>query len=624
VTLPHTWNAMDGQDGGGNYYRGTGWYRRHVTLPDDAEGKKIFIEFEGANTVTDVYVNGTSVGQHRGGFARFRFDVTSELSAGQDNVIAVRASNARVEDVAPLNADFTFFGGLYRPARLLITEPVHVDVLDFASPKVYLDTPEVSATSATLRARVRVTNDGQAEQAVTVTSVVVAADDSVAQQLTASGTIAAGGTEELTATGTLSNPHLWAGRIDPYLYTVRVELSVQDRVVDVVTQPLGIRWYSVDANQGFFLNGEYLDLRGVNLHQDRLNMGWAITEAERDEDMALIEELGATVVRLAHYQHSDYFHSLADRAGMVLWAEIPLVNEMTNSSAFRANARQQMTELIRQNYNHPSILFWGIGNEQRSNDAPTNSLLDELAELTRQEDPGRLVTYAHCCSSDTSGLPAHSDVVGYNTYYGWYDNFGDTEDFGAWADGLHVARPDWKIGVSEYGAGASVVQHQDPPTQPDPYGSPHPEEWQNLVHEVHWQQMSTRPYLWSKIVWTMFDFASDGRNEGDTPSRNDKGLVTYDRSTKKDAFFWYKANWTSEPLVYITSRRYTPRTSASVTVKVYANVPSVELSVNGTSVGSQSSNNRIFIFHNVALDAGNNEIQATGDGVTDSVTWVRQ
>jgi len=245
-------------------------------------------------------------------------------------------------------------------------------------------------------------------------------------------------------------------------------------------------------------------------------MGWAITDAEREEDMALIEELGATIIRLAHYQHSDHFHSLADRAGMVLWSEIPLVNEMTDSTAFRANARQQMTELIRQNYNHPSILFWGIGNEQRNNNAPTNNLLDELAALTHGEDPGRLVTYAHCCSSDSSGLPAHSDVVGYNTYYGWYDNFGAMEDFGAWADGLHATRPDWNIGVSEYGAGASVVQHQDPPSQPDPYGSPHPEEWQNLVHEVHWQQMSTRPYLWSKIVWTMFDFASDGRRVGNS------------------------------------------------------------------------------------------------------------
>lgn len=624
VTLPHTWNAMDGQDGGGNYYRGIGWYRRHLMLPDDAAGKKIFLEFDGANIVADVYVNGTSIGQHRGGFARFRFDVTSELNAGQDNVIAVRVSNAAVDDVAPLDADFTFFGGLYRPARLLLTEPVHVDAMDSASPGVYLGTSDVSAASATLGARVRVTNDGTAEQAVSVTAVVVTADSSVTQRLTTSGTVAAGATEELVATGTLENPHLWAGRSDPYVYTVHTELSVEDRVVDVVSQPLGIRWFSVDASQGFFLNGEYLDLRGVNRHQDRLNMGWAITEAEHDEDMALIEEMGATVIRLAHYQHADYFYGLADHAGMVVWAEIPLVNKITDSTAFRANARQQMTELIRQNYNHPSILFWGIGNEQRSDDTPTNNLLAELADLTRTEDAGRLVTYAQCCTSDTGGLPAHSDVVGYNTYYGWYDAFGDAEDFGAWADGLHAARPDWKLGISEYGAGAALSQHQDPPTPPDPYGTPHPEEWQNHVHEVHWQQMSTRPWLWSKIIWNMFDFAVDSRDEGDTPGRNDKGLVSYDRKTRKDAFFWYKANWTSEPMVYITSRRYTPRTSATVTIKVYSNAPSVELSVNGASVGSQSSDDRIFIFQNVALSAGNNQIEASAGGVTDSVTWVRQ
>jgi len=356
-------------------------------------------------------------------------------------------------------------------------------------------------------------------------------------------------------------------------------------------------------------------------------MGWAITNTQHDEDMALIRELGATFVRLSHYEHAEHFHDLADHAGVVLWAEIPLVNENANTTAFINNAVQQMTELIRQNFNHPSVLFWGIGNEQRSDDTVTNNLLTALNTLVHQEDPGRLSTYAQCCTSDTGGLPAHSDVVGYNTYYGWYDAFGTADQFGAWADKVHAAKPTWKIGISEYGAGAGITQHADNPPAPDPYGSPHPEEWQNLVHESHWKQMKTRRYLWAKTIWNMFDFAVDSRNEGDTPGRNDKGLVTYDRKTRKDAFFWYKANWTTAPFVYVTSRRFNPRTTPTVTVKVYSNMDSVRLQVNGTTIGTSTGADRIFQWTNVALTTGANTVVATGTSgtttATDTVTWTR-
>jgi beta-galactosidase len=627
VSVPHTWNATDGQDGGSNYYRGVGWYRRHVMLPADAAGKRLYLEFDGSNIVTDVYVNGTTIGQHRGGFARFRFDVTNAMTPGADNVVAVKVSNAAVTDVAPLDADFTFFGGLYRDVRLVATNALHVDMLDFASSGVYLDTTNVSAASANLRARVRVTNNDAASQSVAVRTVVVRADGSIESELSASGTVAPGSTSVVSATATIANPHLWNGVADPYVYQAYAEIRVGTSVSDWVKVPLGFRFYLITPTQGFSLNGRYLDLHGVNRHQDRLNMGWAIGAAQHDEDMALIRELGANVVRLSHYQQSQYFHDLADRYGIVLWAEIPLVNSITDSAAFRSNATLQLTELIRQNYNHPSILFWGIGNEQRSDNTPTNDLLASLATLVETEDATRLSTYAQCCTSDTGGLPAHSDVVGYNTYYGWYDAFGAAGDFGAWADGLHAARPSWLIGISEYGAGAGITQHADNPPQPDPYGTPHPEEWQNLVHESHWKQMKTRPYLWSKIIWNMFDFAVDSRDEGDTPGRNDKGLVTYDRRTRKDAFFWYKANWSTAPVVYITSRRFTPRTSATTTVKVYSNLDSVTLTVNGTSRGAATGADRIFQWTNVPLAAGQNTDQATGTtGATtamDSVTWTR-
>jgi beta-galactosidase len=627
VTVPHTWNASDGQDGGNNYYRGIGWYRRHVSVPAAAAGKRLFLQFDAANIVADVWVNGTSLGQHRGGFSRFRYDVTSAMRAGADNVIAVRVSNAAVTDVAPLDADFTFFGGLYREVRLIATEPLHVDLLDYASPGVYVSATGVSAASASLRVRIRVRNDGAAAQTATATAVLVHADGQVAARLGGSANVVAGATQEIAVTGTVTSPHLWNGVADPYLYTVYAEVATATGVVDWVAVPFGFRSFAVDAAQGFTLNGQYVDLHGVNRHQDRLGMGWAISAREHDEDMALIRELGANIIRLSHYQHADYFHTLADKAGTVLWAEIPLVNQINTAAAFTNNARQQIIELIRQNYNHPSIVMWGIGNEQRSDNAATNDLLTNLNSLVKTEDPTRLSTYAQCCTPDTGGLPAHADIVGYNTYFGWYDAFGTADMFGAWADGLHAARPAWKIGISEYGAGGALSQHAEPPVRPDPYGEFHPEEWQNLVHEKHWLQMKTRRWLWSKIIWNMFDFAVDSRDEGEATGRNDKGLVSYDRKTRKDAFYWYKANWTTAPFVYISSRRFATRTTATVPVKVYSNMTEVDLRVNGTAVSTLTAADRIFLWPSVALRTGANTIEVTGRTgstmQTDTVTWMR-
>jgi beta-galactosidase len=625
IALPHTWNNMDGQDGDNNYYRGIGWYRRHYLLAADAAGKNVYLQFDGANIITDVWVNGTQIGQHRGGFARFRFDVTAALRPGADNVIAVKVSNAQPTDVAPLNADFTFFGGLYRDVHLLVTDKVHIDTEDYGSEGVYLETSNVSAASANLRARVRVRNNDVTAQDVTVTMFVVHADRTIAAKLSTSAMVPAGATVELAASGVVTGPRQWDGLRDPYLYTAYTEISPGTRLADWVAVPLGFRSFAIDANAGFSLNGKYLDLHGVNRHQDRLDMGWALTQKEHDEDMALIEEMGATAIRLAHYQHAPYFYDLCDRRGMVVWAEIPLVNAITNSAAFSDNARRQLTELIRQNFNHPSIVFWGIGNEQRTDDAPTNTLLTQLNDLVHSEDATRLSTYAHCCTSDTGGLPAHADVVGYNEYFGWYDAFGTYDQFAAWADNLHTARPAWKIGVSEWGAGGAISQHAENPPQPDPYGLVHPEEYQSLVHEAHWKAMKVRPFLWSKFIWNMFDFAVDSRNEGEHPGRNDKGVVTYDRKTRKDSFYWFKANWTEAPLVYITSRRWSPRTAALTTVKIYSNTSSVELTVNGTSLGSRTSTDRIFTFTGVTLRAGDNVVEAIGTSgnasVTDRVTW---
>jgi beta-galactosidase len=626
VSVPHTWNAQDGQDGGSNYYRGIGWYRRHYTPPSTLAGKKLWLQFAGVNQVADVWVNGVSLGQHKGGYARFRFDATGALKLGQDNVIAVRVNNANDPSVPPLSADFTFFGGIYRNVSLQVTDPLSMRMLDFAGPGIYLRQRSVSATSATVDVTARAWNNSSATRSVAVRAVVAdAAGTVVADVTTAPRSVAAATGFDATQTVTIANPHRWQGKTDPYLYNVTVELhdTSSNVVTDAVTERLGLRSFSVDANAGFLLNGQHLALHGVNRHQDRLNLGWAIGDAEHTQDFDLMDEMGVNALRTAHYQQDQKVYNLADERGYVVWAEIPLVNSITNSSAFTASAIQQLHELIKQNYNHPSIVFWGIGNEQGSDDTATNALLDTLNGVVNSDDPDRLSTYAHN-GSITSGLCNHTEVNGYNRYSGWYS--GAYTDFGPWCDNLHSTQPARHIGISEYGAGASIIQHQENPPKPVPASAFHPEEYQALFHESYWSQIRTRPFLWGTFIWNMFDFASDGRNEGDTPGRNDKGMVTYDRLTRKDAFFWYKANWTPTRFVYITSRRWTARTVATTTIKVYGNVDSVVLKLNGVQLGAaKTSTNHIYSWANVTLAPGANTVQAIGTvgsaTFTDTVTW---
>ncbi len=626
VTVPHTWNAKDGEDGGDNYYRGVGWYRRHYTPPTTFSGRKLWLQFAGANTVTDVWVNGTYLGQHKGGYARFRFDATAALKLGVDNVIAVKVSNAPDPDVAPLSADYTFFGGIYRNVSLMVTDPLSVRMLDNAGPGLYLRQRSVTAASATVDLTTKLWNNSATARTVAVHAVVTDAADNVVADTTSTPVSVATGTGLQTVqTVTIANPRRWQGRTDPYLYKANVEVrdTVAGTATDAVTERLGLRSVTVDPNQGLFLNGTHLSLHGVNRHQDLLDHGWAITDANHTRDFDLMDEMGVNALRTAHYQQDQKVYNLADERGYLVWAEIPLVNSITDSTAFRSNAAQQLREMIRQDYNHPSIVFWGIGNEQRTDDTATNSLLDTLAGIVNSEDPDRFSTYAHN-GSITSGLVNHTEVNGYNRYHGWY--YGSYNDFGGFVDNLHSTQPTRRIAISEYGAGASIFQHQENPPKPVPDSDFHPEEYQALLHEATWQQIQARPYLWGTFVWNMFDFASDGRSEGDTNGRNDKGLVTYDRQTRKDAFYWYKANWTTTPFVYITSRRWTDRTTAVTTIKVYGTVDSVTLTLNGVALGSaKTSTNHIYSWPNVTLAPGANSVQATGTRggttYTDTVTW---
>jgi len=616
VTLPHTWNAHDGQNGGSDYVRGAGWYRRHYTPPKDLDGKRFWLQLDGANTVTDVWVNGTHLGQHRGGYSRFRFDATAALTPGEDAVIAVRVSNAPVPDVAPLDGDYTSFGGLYRGVSMWVTDPLAVDLADEGGPGVYVRTRELSDAVARVEVTTRVRNSGRERREVVVgTTISDANGRTVARTGTPARGIGASAAVRQVQELSIASPRLWRGRADPHLYLARVELRDANtgRVLDAVTERFGLRGVGVDPDRGLFLNGEHVDVHGVSRHQDRQDRGWALRDADHKLDFDIMDEMGVNALRTAHYQQDPRVYDLADERGYLVWTEIPLVNVVgtgTASAAFAANARQQLRELIRQNYNHPSIAFWGIGNEQLVDDPATNGLLAGLAAETAREDPDRMSAYAHVSADVDSGLTTHSDVIGYNRYYGWY--YGVPEQLGPFLDAAHAAHPTRRMAVSEYGAGGSVGQHEALVAPPNPYGPWHPEEYQAAYHEQTWPQLAARPYLWGTFLWNMFDFAVDRRSEGDAPGRNDKGLVTYDRTVRKDAYYWYKANWTATPFVYLTSRRWVDRTSAVTSVKAYGTADSVQLTVNGVAVGPPVPLTGHVYTWSVTLAPGDNIVEVTG------------
>jgi beta-galactosidase len=627
VSVPHTWNAADGQDGGNDYLRGSGWYRARFVLPQELAGRKLFLEFGGANQLAEVWLNGQRLGEHRGGYTAFRLEATAVATPELENLLAVRVSNTPDPDILPLSADYTFFGGLYRPVRLLATDRLHVRALDAGGPGAYVRPTQVTAAGADLAVAVSLWNSFPDSRRVIVRTVLVDAAGEVALSLATTHTVPAEAGLDVAQRGHLATPHLWQGRMDPYLYTAHVVVDDGGTVRDRVSLPVGFRSLRVDPVRGFLLNGQPYPLRGVNRHQDRQDLGWALGEAEHDEDFRLITELGANAVRLAHYPQDPYVYDLADRLGLVLWSEIPFINRAGDSPAFASNARQQLIEMIRQHAAHPSVAIWGLGNEVTLD--PTgpdpNPLLRELAALAKTEDPSRLTAVAHCCTPDAGPELRHSDVVGYNHYSGWYG--ADLAEMGPWADALHAAEPDLAIALSEYGAGASTRHHQERPVLPDPSGRFHPEEYQALVHETLWPVIASRPFLWGSFVWNMFDFASDGRAEGERSGRNDKGLVSYDRRTKKDAYWYYRAAWSDESVVYLTGRRFEPRTASDITVKVYANSDTVRLTVNGADLGTHSVHNHVASWPAVPLAIGSNTVVAEGGAGDrarrDEVVWTR-
>jgi beta-galactosidase len=623
VSIPHNWGWEDAQQGK-DYYRGPGWYRRELNVTSEA-GKRYFLQFEAASLVADVYLNGKLLGEHRGGFGAFCFEITANLSASGTNLLAVRVDNTKAPDIAPLSGDFSVYGGLYRPVHLIETAAEDFTLTDHGSPGVAWLQTKVTKKEAIIDVTAQISNGTKKNQFQTLIATVLDANGNPMARSEEKITLAPNVTSPYFLRVTVPHPHLWNGRKDPYLYKAVLELRSTNGIVDSVEQPLGLRFYSIDPDKGFFLNGKPYSLHGVDKHQDRWNKGWAVSEADLDEDISLIKEIGATVIRCAHYQHSDYFYSLCDKAGILVWAEIPQVNEINSSEQFEETSHSQLLDLIRQNVNHPSIFVWSLFNELRPGKPDPQRELQDLKIVANGEDPTR-PAIAATCTGELPQMNKIPDLLGWNIYPGWYSGWGTKDDFGASLDKRRLDSRHGGICISEYGAGANVEQHEQNPKQPRTDGQWHPEEWQSLVHEAAWAAMKERPFVWGTFVWNMFDFAVSTRHEGGIPGRNDKGLATYDRKIKKDAFYFYKANWSDEPMLYITSRRFTERTNALTDVKMYSNAKKVELLVNGVSLGEKrNATNCVFIWKNARLKSGENQVEARakldGKSLSDSCMW---
>ena len=580
VTLPHTWNDIDGQDGGNDYYRGTCYYAKEIEkadLPATEGNTRYYLEFRGANSSADVYVNGKKIAHHDGGYSTWRVNVTDALE--EKNLIVVAVDNSVNDTVYPQNADFTFYGGLYRDVNLIAVPESHFDLDYYGGPGIKI-TPKIQGADADVEIEVYLT-DAKAGQKLRYT--IKESDGCV---------VARGETdaEKTKQSFTIPSVHLWNGRKDPYLYTAEAELMEDGNAIDAVCTRFGCRTYEIDPDNGFILNGEEYPLHGVSRHQDRWGRGNALLPEHHEEDMNLICEVGATTIRLAHYQHDQYFYDLCDARGLIIWAEIPYIS--MHMPTGRENTISQMRELVVQNYNHPSIVVWGLSNEITMTGSSTPDLLENhniLNDMVHEMDKTRLTTMAVVSMCDIHDpyiqIP---DTISYNHYFGWYG--GDTSMNGPWLDAFHKEFPKIPIGMSEYGCEA-LNWHTSDPTQGD-----YTEEYQAYYHEELIKQLFTRKYLWATHVWNMFDFGADARAEGGENGQNHKGLVTFDRKYKKDSFYAYKAWLSDDPFVHICGKRYVDRVEDNTKVTVYSNLPEVELFVNGKSLGKKAEPQHFFYY----------------------------
>ncbi len=606
VSIPHTWNAIDGQDGGNDYFRGKCWYVKELTIPSLPENTCVYLEFEAASSYCEVYVNGKKAASHEGGYSRFRADI-SALLTDQNNILAVMVDNQHRDNIYPQMADFTFYGGIYRDVKLLFVPKTHFCLDYYGSQGLTVGSEIVGDKQALVKLHGYV-SDAEALDQVCF-SIYDAQEKLVAE-------VYRSAEQDTHAELLLSDLHLWHGVKDPYLYTVKATLMRHNEVLDEITVRHGFRSFHVDPQKGFFLNGELMPLRGVSRHQDFFGLGNALTREQHEVDARLIREVGANTIRLAHYQHSQDFYDLCDEMGFIIWAEIPFISRMNSDPAAHQNCIQQMKELIYQNFNHSSICVWGISNEITIG-ACTPQLVENLKDLNalvKRLDPSRLSVMAQL-----STLPMEdeqnqiTDILSYNHYFGWY--VGTFEDNEKWLDKFHEMYPTRVLGISEYGCEGIVTYHEDTPKAGD-----YSEEYQALYHEHMAKIIDVRPWLWATHIWNMFDFGCDARNEGGVAGRNNKGLVTIDRKVKKDIFYLYQAYWTTQPMVHICSKRYAKRHTETIDVKVYSNAPVVSLYIDGAFVCKKDAD-RVVVFEDIKLKDGFTTITVKADGCEDTTVF---
>lgn len=626
VEIPHTWNAKDMQVQANSFYEGAAYYKKQYFFPAELKDKRIFLRFEGVGSCSEVFVNGVLATVHKGGYSAFACEIGPLLKAGEENEIMVKADNKSRSDVIPVNHNlFGVYGGIYRPVWLIVTEPYNISVTDCASPGVYITQKNVSKKQAEVKVKVKLDNGTLQPVPVTLQNTIYDQEGKQIATNSQSFELTAQGEQAYESSFTIKKPTLWQGRENPYLYKVVSRLIKDGQVIDEMVQPLGLRKYEIVAGKGFYLNGEKYPMYGVTRHQDWWGLGSALKNENHDFDLATIMDVGATTVRFAHYQQSDYLYSRCDSLGLIIWAEIPFVNRVTGQEA--ENCRNQLREMIRQSFNHPSIYVWGLHNEVYQPHQYTKELTQSLHDLAKTEDPDRYTVSVNGYGHMEHPVNLVADIQGMNRYFGWYEK--KIQDIKPWVEGLEKEYPHQKLMLTEYGADANL-NHQteylgDALNWTKEF---YPETFATKTHEYQWSVIAAHPYIIASYLWNTFDFCAPMWVRGGVPARNMKGLVTFDRKIKKDSYFWYKANWSKEPVLFLTQRRNWDREKKETSVTVYSNIGTPKVYLNGKELaGIREGYTPVhYIIDNVTLDMGKNIVKTVvvKDGKTyeDEIEWM--
>ncbi|RKU70730.1 beta-galactosidase [Parabacteroides sp. AF17-3] len=626
VEIPHTWNAKDMQVQANSFYEGAAYYKKQYFFPAELKDKRVFLRFEGVGSCAEVFVNGMLATSHKGGYSAFACEISPLLKAGEENEIIVKADNKSRPDVIPVNHNlFGVYGGIYRPVWLVVTEPYNISVTDCASPGVYVTQKNVSKKQADVKVKVKLDNGTLQPAPVTLQNTIYDQEGKQVATHSQSFELSAQGEQAYESSFTIKKPTLWQGRENPYLYKVVSRLIKDGQVIDEMVQPLGLRKYEIVAGKGFYLNGEKYPMYGVTRHQDWWGLGSALKNENHDFDLATIMDVGATTVRFAHYQQSDYLYSRCDSLGLIIWAEIPFVNRVTGQEA--ENCRNQLREMIRQSFNHPSIYVWGLHNEVYQPHQYTKELTQSLHDLAKTEDPDRYTVSVNGYGHMDHPVNLVADIQGMNRYFGWYEK--KIQDIKPWVENLEKEYPHQKLMLTEYGADANL-NHQteylgDALNWTKEF---YPETFATKTHEYQWSVIAAHPYIIASYLWNTFDFCAPMWVRGGVPARNMKGLVTFDRKIKKDSYFWYKANWSKEPVLYLTQRRNWDREKKETSVTVYSNIGTPKVYLNGKELtGIREGYTPVhYIIDNITLDMGKNIVKTVvvKDGKTyeDEIEWV--